>query len=212
VRLFDSGFLLATLLAFACLPASANNGNILAQTISVGGWSVQQHYRYDQLNRLSIVSEKTAPGGSAPNFSCPTSGTGVWCREYGYDRYGNRAVIDTYTGGLSAATPTTTGAYSSSTNRLTSTWADYDAAGNLTHFKFPGNAAFDWTAAYNGESKQRYFCAGETVTYVYDAFGRFRRRDWHGFSRAAFGAKGLSWGDTKIRASHLAGSAFRRRG
>jgi YD repeat-containing protein len=190
---------------------------------------------------LSIVSEKTAPGGSAPNFSCPTSGTGVWCREYGYDRYGNRAVIDSYNGGLSAATPTTTGAYSSSTNRLTSTWADYDAAGNLTHFKFPGNAAFDWTAAYNGESKQRYFCAGETnpctssnddaeyvydgegnrvqkvtagetVTYVYDAFGRFRRRDWHGFSRAAFGAKGLSWGDTKIRASHLAGSAFRRRG
>jgi RHS repeat-associated protein len=101
---------------------------------------------------------------------------------------------------VDADTPGTTAAFSA-TNRLASSWADYDSAGNLTHFKFPDQLALDWTAAYDGENKQRFFCANDlgactsanadaeyrydgngnrvqkltaakTVTYVYDAFGK----------------------------------------
>lgn len=83
-------------------------------------------------------------------------------------------------------------------NRLTTTWANYDASGNQTAAKIAGA---QWSAAYDGEMHQRYFCAntiaactssnwqgaytydgegnrvqkqtaGVTTNYVYDAFGQ----------------------------------------
>ncbi len=96
------------------------------------------------------------------------------------------------------ATPTATSAYTASTNRLTSSWANYDADGNISAFVKSG---YEWSAFYDAENKQRFYCDGttaacsssndtaeyvydgegnrvkkiassETTTYVYDAFGR----------------------------------------
>ena len=69
-----------------------------------GNFDATQHYKYDALNRLGIVAEGVNPAG--PD-TCPTT-TGTWCREFGYERYGNRAVDGNYLGGLSLATPTAT--------------------------------------------------------------------------------------------------------
>ncbi len=165
---------------------------------SASALNATQTYAYDAFNRLESVVE-----GSA------------WTRSYYYDRYGNR--------GMQGATPTPaiaplcatssdptcdssttakTPAYTASSNRLTSAWADYDAAGNMLAFKDPiGSGTRDWSAFYDAENKQRFYCDGttsacsssndtaeyvydgegnrvkkitssETTTYVYDAFGR----------------------------------------
>ena len=69
--------------------------------------------------------------------------------------------------------------FDAATNRLTAAWANYDNAGNLSHFKFPGSAAFDWTAAYDAENKQRWFCTDDSAPctqanaeYRYDGQGQ----------------------------------------
>ena len=61
---------------------TANNGNVLSQTITVkrSGQSdlvFDQTYTYDELNRISIVEEKT---GTTTN----------WKQAFTFDRYGNR--------------------------------------------------------------------------------------------------------------------------
>ncbi|MDA0207485.1 MAG: RHS repeat-associated core domain-containing protein [Acidobacteria bacterium] len=118
-----------------------------------------------------------------------------WGRTYTYDRYGSRAVTGLQVG---VGTPTATSAFTASNNRLTSTWANYDTSGNQTAAKIAGA---QWSAAYDGEMHQRYFCAnttvactvsiaqgaysydgegnriqkltaGVTTNYVYDAFGQ----------------------------------------
>ncbi len=65
-------------LAFA-YGTTANNGNVLSQTIGREGLSgtLTQYYRYDGANRLGLVAE----GGTAPTGdACPTSA--VWRRGY----------------------------------------------------------------------------------------------------------------------------------
>ncbi len=170
-----------------------NNGNLLSQTIAAPGMgSVTQHYRYDQLNRLSIASEGVAPLGSAPNFTC--SGSAAWCQTYHYDRYGNRGMQGTTPTpvlapfcasssgpGCNSSTTTLTPAYTTTSNRLNSTWGDYDLAGNVLAFKDPiGSGTRDWSAAYDAENKQTFFCGGTTATcnsgnanaqYIYDGEG-----------------------------------------
>ncbi len=66
-------------LAFA-YGTTANNGNVLSQTIGREGLSgtLTQYYRYDGANRLGLASE----GGTAPTGTngCPT--TAAWRRGY----------------------------------------------------------------------------------------------------------------------------------
>ncbi len=54
--------------------------------------------------------------------------------------------------GVGVQQPQSLADFDAATNCLTAAWAGYDPAGNLDHFKFPGNAAFDWTAAYDAEN------------------------------------------------------------
>jgi RHS repeat-associated protein len=74
-----------------------------------------------------------------------------------------------------------TPAYNSSDNRLNTTWASHDDAGNMLAFKDPiGSGSRDWSAAYDAEYKQTFFCGGTTATcnagnadaqYIYDGEG-----------------------------------------
>ncbi len=142
---------------------TTNNGNLVSQTITASGLpTFSQTYGYDPLNRISSVAE---------------TGPASWSQNFTYDRYGNRAATGLQ---VSVATPASIGAYTSS-NRLTTSWALYDDAGNMTAFKNPnGTAAGQWSAAYDGENKQRYYCAetiaacgpaNDTAEYVYDGEG-----------------------------------------
>ncbi len=177
-------------LAFA-YGTTANSGNVLSQTIGREGLSgtLTQHYRYDGANRLGLAAE----GGTAPTSAdgCPTDA--VWCRDYGYDAYGNRAVTGTRGHTPATATPTATSAYSTTTNRITA--GSYDEAGNLLSLAGVGALSYDGenrltaydnnvvslqeqaTYSYDGLG-QRVKCTttirgtSETTVYVYDAFGR----------------------------------------
>lgn len=67
---------------------TANNGNVLSQTITVAtvgastGFAAVQTYNYDSLNRLKDATESLTPtGGSA---------TETWKQTFTFDRFGNR--------------------------------------------------------------------------------------------------------------------------
>ncbi|MDA0207481.1 MAG: hypothetical protein O2795_19335 [Acidobacteria bacterium] len=123
------------------------------------------------------------------------TGGATWNQTYTYDIYGNRAVTGLQVG---VGTPTATSVFTATNNRLTSTWANYDSSGNQTAAKIAGAL---WSAVYDGEMHQRYYCAnttaactvsiaqggysydgegnriqkltaGVTTNYVYDAFGQ----------------------------------------
>ncbi|HRJ90510.1 MAG TPA: hypothetical protein PLX39_17670, partial [Pyrinomonadaceae bacterium] len=67
---------------------TANNGNVLSQTITVPtvgintGFSAVQTYNYDSLNRLKDATEMLTPHGGSQSQS--------WKQTFTFDRYGNR--------------------------------------------------------------------------------------------------------------------------
>jgi RHS repeat-associated protein len=134
---------------YTTTPTSAeNNGNILSQTIRIGGTTpatITQSYQYDEVNRLEQMTE-----------------AGGWSQTYGYDRYGNRWVSagDVPNPEL---TPRLPGDFNGSTNRLTASL--YDAAGNERQ-----NAANE-SFGYDGENRLISFNSG-AATYSYDGDGR----------------------------------------
>ena len=132
-----------------------NNGNLRTQTITAPNLTLQQSYTYDEVNRLETAREMN---GAQP----------VWQQSYGYDRYGNRAVLP---GSLilnAAQTPQSLSAFTANTNRLTN--GSYDNAGNLTV------DAEGHTYAYDGENRQTSYDGGASssggANYSYDGDGR----------------------------------------
>lgn len=105
-----------------------NNGNLLRQEIYVpGGPYFQQTYGYDNLNRVTSVSEKLNGAGS-DSFK----------QVYAYDRWGNRSV-DYNTSSANVPRPLYT--VDTNTNRLVApTGANYgyDNAGNQTNDTYTG--------------------------------------------------------------------------
>ena len=81
-------------------------------------------------------------------------------RTYGYDAYGNRWVTAGSTN-LFVQTPQQESDFAATTNRLTTAFGvSYDAAGNQTEYDpDPAGTLLDWSAAYDGENRQRYFCS-----------------------------------------------------
>ncbi len=67
---------------------TANNGNVLSQTITVptvgsnNGFTAVQTYTYDSLNRINDATENVTPVGGSASQS--------WKQTFTYDRYGNR--------------------------------------------------------------------------------------------------------------------------
>ncbi len=167
---------------------TANNGNVLSQTIGREGMSgtLTQYYRYDGANRLGLASE----GGTAPTGAsgCPTAA--AWRRDYAY---GSRAVTGVRGHTLPAAAPSAVSAFSTMTNRMTA--GSYDGAGNLTSLTGVGRLGYDAenrlktydNAVSSLQEQGTYFYDGlgqrvkrttnirgasETTVYVYDAFGQ----------------------------------------
>jgi hypothetical protein len=124
-------------LGFGYGSASANNGNMLQQTIwapddgSGSPWTVTQDYTYDAVNRLDTAAEKLG-------------GTTQWSRDYEYDHFGNRWVYGHTGHTLHFATPTSQSAIQATTNRLTGTGISYDNAGNLTAHPYITPARARW--------------------------------------------------------------------
>ena len=167
------------------LPAAAHgtspsNGNIHEQKITPLGMSgsgfLIQSYTYDPLNRLDIAAEHTATPGS---ILCPDAGA-EWCRQFGYDRYGNRAVAAESSLTAHATRPQ---AFSATTNRVIDDGWAYDEAGNVDELDLGGGVTH--SMAYDADNHQTAFCtafgdlggncapvaaAGRTL-YHYDAGG-----------------------------------------
>ena|GEM_PF-1978644 len=133
-----------------------NNGNLRSQTITVNGTtSFTQSYTYDPLNRLATASE-----GSS------------WSQTFSYDRYGNRAVINSASLSTSALTPLSLSAFDAASNRILATAAGshyYDPSGNLT--QITDNASTNLTYGYDAENHMVTSSQG-TGQYVYNGEGK----------------------------------------
>lgn len=93
---------------------TANNGNVLSQTINVptvgsyAGFTAVQTYTYDSLNRIKDATENLTPsGGSSVN---------TWKQTFQYDRYGNRSFDEGSSGGNYLTTSLTRGCSTSGYN------------------------------------------------------------------------------------------------
>jgi RHS repeat-associated protein len=138
-----------------------NNGNVLSLSYGGGGLSYTQEFTYDTLNRLSTATEKT---GSTTN----------WSQTNAYDRYNNRQID---LGGSSYNL-----AFSSTTNRITTSGYSYDSSGNLTNdgthsYGFDAEskvAKVDGTTAYvyNGEGNRVKKLVGESTRFIYGIGGQ----------------------------------------
>ncbi|MGH9971216.1 MAG: RHS repeat-associated core domain-containing protein, partial [Pyrinomonadaceae bacterium] len=129
---------------------TGNNGNVLKQTITALGLSLTQNYCYDALNRIASASENSGAN---------------WTQTYGYDRWGNRWVSASTGYTLSSLTPTSSGAFNTTNNRLVMGPTHYDLAGNLDV------DAQSRTFSYDGENRQITF-NGTAGQYFYDGDGR----------------------------------------
>ncbi len=140
-----------------------NNGNLLRQEIYVpGGPYFQQNYAYDNLNRLTSVSEKLSG-----------TGTDSFKQVYTYDRWGNRSV-DTATSSSNVPRPAYT--VDTNTNRLIAPAGSnfgYDNAGNQTNDTYTGGGQRTFDAENHMISAQE---ATGTQTYKYSNSGLRVRR------------------------------------
>jgi RHS repeat-associated protein len=148
---------------------TTNNGNVISQTITAPGLTVNQCYGYDSLNRLSTAEERS--GGT----TC--AGTQQWKQAFSYDRYGNRNFdVANTTANVLGPNPT----ISQSTNRFTAGQNyGYDNAGNLTSDPTtPVNGII-----YDAENRQtQYTKSGQATNYyLYDGDGhRVKKIDGSG--------------------------------
>jgi RHS repeat-associated protein len=154
---------------------TANNGNLLSQTITApnpgGGsplvWS--QSYSYDHLNRISEAKENN--GAS-------------WSQQFAYDRFGNMWVPSTFGFTLSSLTPQNQYAFDAANNRFTGGTNEYDLAGN--HKKDVQGRTF----TYDAENRQVSF-NGAVGQYFYDGDGhRVKKIDASGTTVFVYNAAG----------------------
>jgi RHS repeat-associated protein len=151
---------------------TANNGNVMSQTITVPtvgsntGFTAVQNYSYDSLNRLKDAIENITPNGGSQTQS--------WKQTFTFDRYGNRRFDESNTTMPTSFTnqALTNPTISTSNNRLNSTGWDYDSSGNTTDD--PNGREF----VYDAENKQVKVTDGAEVIgeYWYDGDGRRVRK------------------------------------
>lgn len=150
--------------------ATANNGDVLSQTIGSGAATFSQTYLYDPLNRLKRIDESAS--GTA---------SGTWWNQYNYDRYGNLFWEN------GSSTPSFAMArgpdhYDVTRNRLIKRYdgtalsgSTYDPEGNMANHPDVGAITYD---AANRVT--RVVSQGRTVDYVYDGEGRRVKRTYAG--------------------------------
>lgn len=123
---------------------SSYNGNV-SNWWGAGTQGFNRTYTYDNLNRLG-------------SYSSPSDPSGCYGLSWNYDRWGNRT-DQNYTSGTCGTSHLT---YNTS-NQITSTGYEYDAAGNLIDGGYFSYDAENRVVAVNG---------GATASYTYDADGR----------------------------------------
>ena len=138
---------------------TANNGNLVLQSISDGvGWSTQQTYGYDKLNRLSWAWE-------SPD----------WKRTYAYDPWGNRWVdsdpAKTFGLVVNPNTPQAAEKFSVKNRLVSGVAGDYDLRGNQLRFN-------PYTLGYDADNHVKTVASGATpvASYDYDGDGRRVKR------------------------------------
>jgi RHS repeat-associated protein len=135
---------------YTSLSQPNNNGNVLAQTISVPGLvPLQQTYGYDALNRLVRADESQG-------------GANLWYQGFSYDAWGNRAIDPNGLRPNSAAGITALGTYNAKNQ-----WpGSFDAAGRMV-------ADLGRSYFYDAENRLiRVTATGfPTVEYQYDGLG-----------------------------------------
>ncbi len=142
---------------------TANNGNVLSQTITVptvgnvAGFTATQNYTYDSLSRLKSAQETM--GGSQN-----------WKQTFTFDRYGNRNFDTNNTTTLGTCSQEQCNpSIDTANNRFTTGQGyTYDNAGNTI------TDASSKTFTYDGENKQTKVQSGSTVIgeYFYDGDGK----------------------------------------
>jgi len=117
-------------------PKLTNNGNVTSASIvnSGSGLNTSQTFAYDLVNRLVVAAEGAS--GAVTSSTVCTANTGTWCRNYGYDAWGNGWVPYNFGLTLSPFTPVASTNFNS-INRLLIDGAAYDnglpnGAGNQT--------------------------------------------------------------------------------
>ena len=135
--------------------STGNNGNTVGhffQDNTSNHSSDTYTYTFDSLNRLSTATAKDLT---------PTT---LWSQTYSYDPYGNMTCS-----GSGLCTGMT---FDQTTNRVYSvgtTWAHYDAAGNLTT---DPTSAPSRTYAWDAENRMTTVDTGSTASYSYNALGQ----------------------------------------
>lgn len=176
--------------------STANNGNVLSQTITVPtvgsnpGFTAVQTYTYDSLNRLQQANEKPSGWNEA---NCTSDPTKCWTQTFVYDRYGNRTFDTTLNRTTTIPANCPVAVCNPSVDVLNNKLVGYQ-------FDTSGNTKFDAenrTFIYDAENKQvevknsssqtisQYFYdgdgkrikkyvlgTGETTIFVYDAAGK----------------------------------------
>jgi RHS repeat-associated protein len=192
---------------------TANNGNVMSQTIIRSNGSWHQAYQYDGVNRLLDAIE-----------------TGGFHQQYGYDQYGNRTA--TVSTGLAHDDASELNSiYNPSNNRLLSNQSgtlNYDIAGNQTNYgsftlgydannltKSFTSPSSNGTYGYDGVDKRvkKVVTSGNGTTttyYVYDALGRLAAE----YSDQTVTNSGTSWiftdmlGSTRAITSNAGSSGY----
>ncbi len=144
-----------------------NNGNVrralhyapLDDQISSHVIPQLQDYTYDELNRISSVSEQ---------YNSNSGSSGAWfpsfSQTFAYDRYGNRRITGA-TGGVNSYNPS----YNTENNRING--LTYDAVGNITNDPATGG-----TMIYDGENRMEMATSGGGGAYTYDGEGKRVKR------------------------------------
>jgi len=171
--------------------AVENNGNVIRQVIRQAGKTWVQKYSYDGLNRLDCAWEGIVNNEPSDN-TCQPAQPNKWIQAYGYDRYGNRWIDSTRTGGLQGVDihEPMANVFNADNNRISN--LAYDPAGNLEQYE-PRTLTYDAenrlisaTSANNGSAYFSYDGDGRRITkvwapsggtpqttlYVYDVAGR----------------------------------------
>jgi len=165
---------------------TANNGNVLSQTITVptvgesSGFVAVQTYNYDSLNRLKQAAEMVTPTGGSPTLS--------WKQAFTFDRYGNRNFDEANTTTLprdcveagnpvvcESVRPVVNPSVNPLNNRFSSGqgWS-YDAAGNTT--ADPQGRTFTYDAENKQVKVESFDANGSPINtlgvYYYDGDGK----------------------------------------
>jgi RHS repeat-associated protein len=140
---------------------TTNNGNVLSQTTSRGGINWEQDFEYDNVNRLTRVTET---GGQGTNF----------VRKYGYgNQYGNRYIDPTSPGVDFDIHEAQSSTDFNGANQQTTAGAVYDAAGNQMHYS-------PFTLIYDAENRNTSMTSASSGNgaFYYDAEGHRVKKEW----------------------------------